>query len=288
MHVVKLPWGSRIDLKEHSDLKKAKEIFDSGKYGLSVTPLTEINDPCFFDKFLEYFGDIEGFSFSGWGEAVSYDFLYKMRKLKGLQLHTMYPIDFVHLKNLRTLSLMWNKKMIRNIQDLENLEHLTISDFDEKDLTKLSALTNLKSLSFKTAKIKTLKGIETLTNLRVLSLGGVRSLVDISNITALQNLKFLEFDICWKLQDFSPVGQLKELEVLQLMDCKNLASIKFVKDMPKLIQLYTLGTTIINDYDTTPAENVPIYFGSMASNKYNKAYPEKEIMEGQKTESSYL
>lgn len=288
MHITRLPWGDRIDLEENSDLKKAREIFDSGKYGLSVGPLTKINNFIFFDGFLRYFGDITHFNFMGYGDAVSYDFLYKMPKLERLHLDVMYPVDFGKLSNLKVLSLMWNKKMISNFQTLKNLEHLTISDFDEKDLTKLSALTNLKSLSFKTARVKTLKGIETLTNLRILSLGGVRSLIDISDITALQNLKFLEFDICWKLQDFSPVGQLKELEVLQLMDCKNLASIKFVKDMPKLRQLYTLGTTIINDYDTTPAEHVPIYFGSMASKKYNKTYPEKEIKEGQKTESSYL
>ena len=101
-------------------------------------------------------------------------------------------------------------------------------------------------------------------------------------------MKFLEFDICWKLEDFSPVGKLKELEVLKLLDCKNLASIKFIEKMPKLQQLYTLGTTIINDYDTTPAENIPVFFGSRASNKYNKSYIEKEKKEEQKTWSSYI
>ena len=89
------------------------------------------------------------------------------------------------------------------------------------------------------------------------------------------------------MQDFSPIGDLKDLEVLQLMDCKNLASIKFVKNLPELRQLYTLGTTIINDYDTTPAENIPVFFGSQYV-KYNKEFPEKEIKEGQKTESNYL
>lgn len=288
MNITKLPWGDRIDLKEDSDLKKARELFDTGDYGLNFTPLTEINDINFLKKFLNYFKDIEHFNFSAWGNGVSYNFIYEMPNLKRFHLHTMYPIDFQNLTQLTTLSLWWNKKMISNFDKLQNLEHLSITEFDEKDLTKLSSLTNLKSLSFKTAKIKSLKGIETLTNLKCLSFGGVRSLIDISDITALQNLKFLEFDICWKMQDFSPLGKLKKLEVLQLMDCKNLASIKFVKDMPKLRQLYTLGTTIINDYDTTPAKNVPIYFGSRASSKYNKQYPEKEIKEGQKIWNSYL
>ena len=287
MHITKLPRGKRIDLNEESNLKEARRIFNSGEYGLSIGPLTEINNPFFFDKFLIHFKDISHFNFMAWGNGVSYDFLYQMPNLKSLHLDVLYPIDFKRLSNITELSLMWNKKLISNFEKLEKLEHLSISDFDEKDLSKLSSLTNLKSLSFKTARVKSLKGIEHLTNLRVLSLGGVRSLIDVSDITTLQNLKFLEFDICWKLQDFSPVSQLKELEVLQLMDCKNLASIKFVKDMPKLRQLYTLGTTIINDYDTTPAKGIPVFFGSQHS-KYNKQYPEKEIKEGQKTASSYL
>lgn len=288
MNITGLPWGNRIDLKEDSDLKKARKLFETGEYGLSFTPLTEINDINFLNNFLIHFQDIEHFNFSAFGDGVSYIFLYKMPNLKRLHLRTMYPVDFVHLSKLTELSIMWNKKMITNFDKLQNLEHLTISDFDEKDLTKLSSLTNLKSLSFKTAKIKSLKGIETLTNLKCVSFGGVRSLTDVWQITSLQKLKYLEFDICWKLQDFSPIGQLKELEVLELLDCKNLASIKFVKEMTNLKQLSTLGSTIINDFDTIPAEDIPVFFGSRANSKYNKEYPEKEIKEGQKSWSSYL
>jgi hypothetical protein len=275
-----------ITIKEGGDFKKAKEYYDNNDCHISLS--REIEKKDFLSKFLIYFKEVDILSMSSYGDGVSYDFLYQMKNLENLYLHTMYLVDFQKLKQLKNLSLWWNKKMISNFNELQNLEHLSITEFDEKDLTKLSTLTNLKSLSFKTAKIKSLKGIETLTNLKCISFGGVRSLTNISDITTLQNLKFLEFDICWKLQDFSPISQLKELEVLQLMDCKNVTSVKFVKELPKLRQLYTLGTTIINDYDTTPAENIPVFFGSRASKKYNAEYPEKEIKEGQKTWSSYL
>lgn len=275
-----------ITIKENGDFKKAREYYDNNACDIGFS--MEIRNNTFFKDFLNHFSDIESLSMSAYGNGVSYDFLYQMKNLENLYLHTMYPINFQNLTQLTTLSLWWNKKMISNFDKLQNLEHLSITEFDEKDLTKLSSLTNLKSLSFKTAKIKSLKGIETLTKLKCLSFGGVRSLTDISDITTLQKLKFLEFDICWKLQDFSPIGKLKKLEVLQLMDCKNLASIRFVKELPKLRELYTLGTTIINDYDTTPAKDISIYFGSRASNKYSKEYPEKEIKEGQKTWNSYL
>ncbi len=151
-----------------------------------------------------------------------------------------------------------------------------ISEFDEKDLTKLSALTNLTGLSITRSKIKSLKGIETLTNIDWLSLGAVRSLVDISNITTLQKLEDLEINVCWKLENFSSVGDLQNLKRLRLIDCKKLESIKFVKDMPNLKYLSTMGSTVINDFDTTPAAHVPVFFGSI-DKRYNKQYPEKEI-----------
>ncbi|WP_158961592.1 leucine-rich repeat domain-containing protein [Myroides fluvii] len=286
MHITALPWGKRIDLDEESDLKEARRVFDSGKYGLRIGPFTEINDSFFLDRFLIHFKDISDFNFMAWGDGVSYDFLYQMTNLERLHLDVMYPIDFSKLSKLTELSLMWNKKFISNFQTLRNLEQLTISDFKEKDLSSLASLKSLTTLSFKTASIKSLNGIEELIHLKRLSLGGVRSLVDLTAIASLQKLKFLEIDIAWKLQDCSPIGQLGELEVLQLMDCKNLASIQFVRQMPKLRQLYTLGTTMINDYDTTPAEHIPIFFGSL-DKKYTKMYPEKEIREGQRTWSSY-
>jgi len=280
-------------VKSDSDLNNINPDFLKNKYTVRLAWSGFSQE--FINKFIEIFINLKYLDLGTFtDEVISLDFVYNFKKLEGLVFPLFRDSKFILDCNKLTKSLyslnfrVYSKNKLKNLESLnDSLEHLAVSDFDEKDLTKLNSLTNLKSLSFKTARIKTLKGIETMTNLRVLSLGGVRSLVDISDITTLQNLKFLEFDVCWKLQDFSPIVQLKELEVLQLMDCKNLASIKFVKDMPKLRQLYTLGTTIINDFDTTPAENVPIYFGSMASNKYNKAYPEKEIKEGQKTWSSY-
>lgn len=277
-------------IKPDSDLDNINPDFLKNKY---VVRLSGEFEEHFIQRFIKIFNNVTHLDV---GNQYGIDnlFVYDFPNLEGLVVPLYKDSDFIldcqklpkALKQLHVY--VYSKKKIINVNALnDNLEQLTISDFDEKDLAKLSSLTNLKSLSFKTARIKSLKGIEHLINLRRLSFGGVRSLIDISDITTLQHLKFLEFDICWKLQDFSPIGKLKELEVLQLMDCKNLASIKFVKDMPKLRQLYTLGTTIINDYDTTPAENIPVFFGSL-HHKYNKAYPEKEIIKGQKSWGSYL
>ncbi|MDX8552522.1 hypothetical protein MK851_02655 [Tenacibaculum sp. 1B UA] len=280
-------------IKPDSDLENINPDFLKNKYTVRLSGKFENK---FLKEFIEKFKTVKNLDIGNkYGGNKDNSFVYKLSCLEGLVIPLYKDTDFILdckklPKSLYSLHLqVYSKKKIINIEALNNtnLQHLTISDYDEKDLTKLSALTNLKSLSFKTAKIKSLKGIETLTNLKCVSFGGVRSLIDISDITTLQKLKYLEFDICWKLQDFSSIGELKELEVLKLLDCKNLASIKFIKGMPNLRQLYTLGTTIINDFDTTPAENMPVFFGSQYK-KYNKQYPEKEIQEGQKSWSSYL
>lgn len=260
-----------IGLREDSNLEKSRKVYNEGGYSLNIS--REINNKSFLTNFLNHFKDVESLSISAYGEGVSYNFLYEMPNLKNLNLHCMYPIDFENLKHLQRLSIWWNKKMVSNFDSLKNLEHLTITEFDEKDLTKLSGLTNLKSLNFATAKIKSLKGLENLTNLKSISFGGVRSLTDISNISTLINLKYLEFNVCWKLEDFSPIGELKELEALMLIDCKSISSIKFVENLPKLKQLAFLGTTIINDLDVRPAKNIEQVFGF--NNKYNENYEEK-------------
>ncbi len=143
-------------------------------------------------------------------------------------------------------------------------------------MTALSCLSSIKEFRTVGGKMKSLEGIQHLTNLEKLEISAHRSLTDISQIVALQNLKYLEINTCWKMADFSPIGKLKSLRTLRIIDCKNLESIKFVKELSNLEFLSTLGTTVINDYDTTPAAHVLVFFGSLYK-KYNVQYPEKEI-----------
>ncbi len=269
-------------VKPESDLDNIKPDFLENKY---TVRLSGEYDNAFLQKFVEKFKNVKDFDIGNkFGGERNNSFIYDLPNLEGLVISLYRDTDFILdcsklPKSLYSLNIStWSKKKIINIEALNNtnLEHLYISDFDEKDLSVISALTNLKSLSITRAKIKSLKGIENLTYLEYLSLGAVRSLVDISDIVACKKLKRIDFDICWKLQDFSPIGELKEMEILELQDCKSLASIKFVVHLPKLKRLIALGTTVINDFDTTPAENVAVFWGSYKA-EYNKHYPEKEI-----------
>lgn len=278
-----VPGEPHLVVKPNSDLDSVKPEYLENKY---VVRLSGSNfEKNFIEKFVSVFKKSKHLDIANkTGGDRDNSFIYEFPELEGLVISLYRDTDFILdcaklPKSLYSLNLsVWSKKHIINIDALNDtdLKVLYISEFDEKDLSKLSGLTKLEGLMITRSKIKSLKGIETLTNLDHLSFGGVRSLTDIEDIKALRKLERLEFDICWKLKDFSPIGELKALKELQLLDCKNLESIQFVKDLPNLKRLSTLGTTIINDYDTTPAEHVPVFFGSQHT-KYNKQYPEKEI-----------
>ena len=268
-------------VKPESDLENIKPDFLENKY---TVRLSGKFDDLFLEKFVQKFNNVKNLDIGNHYGDGDNSFIYDLPNLEGLVISLYKDSDFILdcsklPKSKYSLNInIWSKKKIIKIEQLNetNLEHLYISDFDEKDLSVISTLTNLKSLSITRSKIKSLKGVENLINLEYLSLGAVRSLVDISDIVACKKLKRIDFDICWKLQDFSPIGELKEMEILELQDCKSLASIKFVEQLPKLKRLIALGTTVINDFDTTPAENVAVFWGSYKA-EYNKHYPEKEI-----------
>lgn len=283
MYLSGIPTDPYLMVKPNSDLDNVKLEYLQNKYTVRLSGGDYYTN--FIEKFVNVFKDLKNLDIGNkTGGDRDNSFIYKFPKLEGLIISLFRDTDFILdcsklPKSLYSLNLsVWSRKHIINIEALNNtdLEVLYVADFDEKDLTKLSGLTKLKGLSITRSKIKSLKGIETLTNLERISFGGVRSLTDISDITALQKLERLEFDICWKLKDFSSIEELKALKELELLDCKNLESIKFVKNMPNLKRLSTLGTTIINDFDTTPAEHIPVFWGSL-NNKYNKQYPEKEL-----------
>ncbi len=279
---------THLMIKPESDLDNIKPEFLENKY---IVRLSGKFDDIFIEKFIKIFKHTTRLDIGNQYGSANNSFIYEMPNLEALGISLFTDSDFILdcaklPKPLKELNIsVWSKKHIVNIEALNDtkLEHLYISDFNEKDLTKLSCLTNLKLLDLTRAKIKSLKGIETLTKIRVLVFGATQSLSDITDIVALKDtLKYVHFILCSKMRDFSPIGKLTELEILEITDCKYMESIGFIREMPDLQQLDLIGNTLINDLDTTPAKHVPAFYGSRYKN-YNKEYPEKELKEGMRT-----
>ncbi|MBL4746585.1 MAG: hypothetical protein JKY08_09495 [Flavobacteriaceae bacterium] len=276
-----------VKFDEKSNFTEVREEFKNGDYPIHLDGYFKEEQLASFAK---EFRDIKELHFINKLECHNL-FLNKLKNLEILYLHFYSDIktevDFSQITPLKRLGTNWYPKYMLNLNTQKSIEYLSVSDYKAKDFTPISALNNLKFLSTHSGSLKSLEGIQNFKNLIALDIIAHRSLTDISQIKAQKNLKYLKIDYCWKMQDFSPIGELQKLEILNIEDCKKLESIKFIKDLPKLEKLSTLGTTIINDYDTTPAKDVPIFFGSLYK-KYNKQYPEKEIKGKAKTWSSYL
>ncbi len=277
MKLTKTPFGEKyIEINSESEITKIKQEFTNGNYPIRIAGRFPKEK---FDEFLSQFGGTKKLSVIN-EIAIENDFLYELKQLEELGLHFYSDVktivDLEKIVSLKHFGFNYYKKYIKNLCSQTVLQTLSISDYTEKDMRALSCLTSIKEFRTVGGKMKSLEGIQHLTNLEKLEISAHRSLTDISQIVALQNLKYLEINTCWKMADFSPIGKLKSLRKLRIIDCKNLESIEFVKELSNLEFLSTLGTTIINDYDTTPAAHVPVFFGSQ-NNKYNKQYPEKEI-----------
>lgn len=288
MKLKKYPWGEFIEITNNINFSEIDDKYKNGDFALSLDG--ELSKET-LNSFIKEFQKIKILHLTNENDG-ELSFLYSLNQLEEFVLHLYakmdITIDFFKISPLKKLGINWYYKYFQNLQDQTSLEQLSISDFTEKDFKRIPKFEKLKSFRSIGGKLKTLDRIDCIENIVALEISAHRGLHDLSEIRHLKNLKFIELNSCWKIADLSALGELKQLEVVKIIDCKNLESIKFANKLPNLRQLYTLGSTIINDLDTTPAENVPVFFGSRANSKYNKEYPEKEIQEGQKTWNSYL
>ena len=152
-------------VKPESDLENIKPDFLENKY---TVRLSGKFDDLFLEKFVQKFNNVKNLDIGNHYGDGDNSFIYDLPNLEGLVISLYKDSDFILdcsklPKSQYSLNInIWSKKKIIKIEQLNetNLEHLYISDFDEKDLSVISTLTNLKSLSITRSKIKSLKGIE--------------------------------------------------------------------------------------------------------------------------------
>ncbi len=181
-------------------------------------------------------------------------------------------------KVLDDLSLDCDKKCksLKGLEAIESLKRLGIGA-PLKSFQTLAELTQLTNLVFTRFRVKSLDELSNLNNLQSLSFSS-RTITDITAISELQNLTAVSLIGCWKLEDFSAIGKLKNLRFLEIEDCKRLRSINFVKNLPKLEQLTLYGTTVVNDFNLKPAENIERVYIQNNLKQYNVDLEYKSII----------
>ena len=189
-----------------------------------------------------------------------YNFIKMLTYLEELSLDIPFAkeIDLTYQENLKHLDVTVNKLKVIGIEQLFNLESLSLFSYKEKSLKKIKDLNSLKKIKLKTASIKNLEGLENLQKLDEILLANCRSLKDLSQITNLHNIKKVFFDGCTKINDFDVLGEIPSIEEITFVDCKIIKSIKFFNKLPNLKKFVLRGTSIIEDNDLIPAKRLPL------------------------------
>ncbi len=144
------------------------------------------------------------------------------------------PFDFSKFQRLEVLGTTYNRNTI-NIGLCTNLFWLWLDNFSKTDLHELKDLKNLQYLSLYKTGIANLKGLEGLINLKELHIDSASKLLSLDGISV--NNKLIEIiDIfgAKNLTDYSAIKKSVSLKKIRFGKTGNLASISFLKDLPKL------------------------------------------------------
>ena len=134
---------------------------------------------------------------------------------------------------------------LSGIEQLVNLETLTIQNAGLTDIGALGGLKNLKSLALRSNRIQSLSPLSGLARLETLDL--IHNLVtDVGPLSGLQNLTELYLDFN-QISDLSPLSGLTKLTKLGFTDNK-VSDIQFVSALTDMQCLYMSGNYSIQDY----------------------------------------
>ncbi|OBR89825.1 internalin B precursor [Clostridium ragsdalei P11] len=150
--------------------------------------------------------------------------------------------------------------------DVDYLTHLEIEGHEgaEADISGIEDMTNLQDLTISFGKIKNIDKLKELTNLKTLHLEGLE-LTDISWLKELKNLETLFLDGN-KISDISVLKNLSKLESLSLKD-NNITDISTLKKLPNLKEVY-LNTNRVNNVNTLKGGVPKLESFSIERNKF--------------------
>lgn len=208
-------------------------------------------------------------------DNFDYSPLYQMPELKFLLCRTRYggslepkstTINYAEINGVHELNI--DGKGHLNIEKLNSLESLDISNDNHESLEWLSLCNGLKNICLIKPKLKTLKGIEKMGNLQQLSIDYGRSLRNISELKSVScSLRALRLSNCPKIEDFTCLNELTNLEHLELFGGNNLPNLKFLYSMKKL-KTFCFSMNVL-DFDLTPCLQIPYVDLAKGKKLYN-------------------
>ena len=143
----------------------------------------------------------------------------------------------------------------------------------------LPASDKLLYLELNSSNITDFQGIERFPTLKRLEIHHCLKLGNDTGISALSSsIEILHINQSKKLSLVHEISQLTELQVLRLNSCGPLASIQFIKKLPKLLDFRFVETNIL-DGDLTPILEHPTLLSVGFFNKRHYNYTREKIDE---------
>jgi len=207
-------------------------------------------------------------------DTINSKFFSLFANLQKLRLYDCKLADYYNLKNLTSLLIKGNeggylhsideliglesliklKKLdlgrnylpeIKNLEHLENLRHLDLSENEISEIGGLESLVQLEVLNLEHNDIKEIKNLEHLVNLRKLDLSENK---DIPEIKGLRNLESLE---TLKLFDNYMINQIKGLEGLKNLKLLDLSKDSCMIDKEGYELILSVGPIYSEGYEIT-------------------------------------
>ena len=200
-------------------------VFDSLDDFVYLTGLREFSSTYTTNddySFLANCKELEIVSIAGNAECRNFDFLKGLTKIHTFSLESGFVEDlsiFAGMENLRSLTLNSVSTKI-DPEYLFREEGLTIEElgYDESSIMEISFvenLTNLESLTISSARLRDLKPLMGLQKLTYLDLS-YNSIDDVTPLASLQNLEYL--DITQSIvSDISPLAQLNKDKIERII-----------------------------------------------------------------------
>lgn len=245
---------SENDLENHlNEILRLKSVTLTGEYPVqSFQPLTKL--PLLEELEIEDAEDIPD-------PDQLVNALSALKELKKLKLSDCHLKDISFLKTLGKLEVLridpgfsgeGGLEDISALRQLTSLVNLNISgpDPDKKallnDLSPLENLTNLERLTIDNAQVKDLQSLRKLTSLEYLELRNF-SAVSLNGIENLDKLAELSISDFKALEDIDAIGELHTLEALELSECPKIKNVEAVRKLSALKKFKINGSLPIKD-----------------------------------------